>query len=235
MWTVTLTLPDILHCLEGLSVSELRRSDALRLFTSVSGDSLFEGSNRAGLPRGFLDHTLTLGTLPQAVHLVLLLLDAFGPGNVHANKVDCLVRLNRTWALSEYQRLCRTMLSWLRISGPDTYHSVIPASLQFLAALQKRCIQDLSLPVLVPSKMAFACVWLQSLTELLSLDSLNQMYALQLGLGQSIHDLVECLGRSEALVACVEDFLPTLVTLKNDDAFQNLESCLQVVIIPPRS
>lgn len=229
----TLTSSDILQYLESLGVLELKHFSTVILSVPVPGESFSGSLNRLGYPCRLSDHSMTLGTFPQAVSLLLLLLDIFVPNSetdIHANKNDSLVRLNRMWVMNGYWRLWRVIFFWLRSSPSDVHQCVIPASLQFLASVQNRCNQELPLSVSVPSKTEFTYVWLQSLTELLTLECLNKLPALHLGLSQSLRGLAECLGHSETFVTCMEDlFLPVLVDVKNDVAFDSLELCLQVI------
>ncbi|BDD54998.1 hypothetical protein MAP00_000557 [Monascus purpureus] len=225
---------DILQYLESLGVLELKHFSTAILSVPALGESFLGSLNRLGYPCRLSDHSMTLGTFPQAVSLLLLLLDIFVPNSetdIHANKNDSLVRLNRMWALNGYWRLWKVVFFWLRSSPSDMHQCAIPASLQFLASVQNRCNKELPLSAPVPSKTEFTYVWLQSLTELLTLDCLNKLPALHLGLSQSLRGLAECLGHSETFVTCMEDLLlPVLVDVKNDVAFDSLELCLQMTI-----
>lgn len=177
---------------------------------------------------------MTLGTFPQAISLILQLLDAFIPSpesSVHMNKKDSFIQQSCAWVSNGYQRLWKIVLRWLKTTGPDSPQCKAQVPLQFLASIQRHCNRESSLSALVSSKMDFTRILLQSLAELLALDALRQIPALQLGLSQFFDNLAENLGRSEVFVTCMGDILlPTLIDIKTKHfVFQALEPCLQVI------
>lgn len=155
------------------------------------------------------------------------LLDSFNPiskagshvGGIHVARQDL------AWVLNGYQRLWRVTSTWLHNTGSDTMDAQSQICAHFLECLSRLCNHELSIPC------SLSCNWPQMLAEILTVDGLDQMAALQHQLGRLLDILAEMPGRSKMFARHMEDImLPTLIFIKNKSSvFEILEPVLQVV------
>ena len=195
---------------------------------------LLQDVSSPGMLFGISNHRVNVGTISQAVSLVLQLLGIFVPNlgaspNVKEN--DAFIRQNRIWAYNGYQRLWKSILYWLKNAEVDMQQCVAQISMQFLTCLRIHCIQETFLPVTLSPKLVFTYLWFQCLADVLALETLGRIPNLELGLSRFLNGLGEFCKQPQA-AACMEDVLvPVVVDVGNGSIVQTLEPCLLVTLI----
>ena len=222
---------DILESLEHVGIPELRQ-----FRPSAASAALSVDINFPDLPSGSFEWRVTFGTLSQAFSLVLGLLGIFIPSltaDLNAMAADPFVRQNRAWAYNGYQRVWNVIFYWLNnIADLNMQHHVTQICVQFLATLRAHCNREVSLPSVLPSKLDFTYLWLQSLADLLALENLVKMPTLERELGQFLYDIPNEYSEISEVVPCVESVLvPALIDVASNSVFQALEPYLQVIIM----
>lgn len=180
------------------------------------------------LPHDLVGKEIPLGTFWKATSLALRLLDVFNPSFkacYHTTGKSYVIRQDLAWALNGYQRLWKAVSTWIKGIGPDAMQANVQISAQFARFARRFCNQESSLPTSVTS------TWLHALAELLTLDNLSQMPALQFELGHLFDSLAETSDRPKIFFRHMGNtILPTLVHIKDrETTFDSFEPFFKVV------
>ncbi|KAJ5708031.1 hypothetical protein N7488_007832 [Penicillium malachiteum] len=221
---------DILVTLESFNRGGLLTPRSRGLFLPARDGSLGVELDNLALPRGLLRETIALGPFSQAIILASLLLDAFSlqaaiPGGL---KRQALVsRLNLPWALNGYNRLRKTVVTWLQKTGPHPTADDEQNALHFMNYASRFCKSDTAGSTL-RSDMCLASAWTQCLSEILLLSISNQLSTLQIGMSHFLDETLQAASISGSFrLEMREFFLPALEEIKDKNGnWILMEACL---------
>lgn len=221
---------DILLSLEDLSLTKPRVIDESKVIIPSRKGSVLVELDRLSLPGGIFGKGFLLGTYPQAIILSLRLLDSFHPKfrySLYSGSGDLLSNL--AWILNGYQRLWRIILNCCPNPESAASESRTRVVLQFLTSLQNYCEQEPSRSGWLQSDLGFSQTWLQCLSEIFKLNDFYQQPTFQIELSSFFCGIIETSKNPDMLFGGIRySLLPTLIDLKRDPVFQNLEPELQV-------
>ncbi|KAJ5622049.1 hypothetical protein N7528_005281 [Penicillium herquei] len=221
---------DILVALESFHSGGLLTPRSRGLFLPARDGSLGVELDNLALPRGLLRETIALGPFSQAIILASLLLDAFSlqaaiPGGL--KRQTLVSRLNLPWALNGYNRLRKTVVTWLQKTGSHPTADDEQNILHFMNYASRFCKSDTAGSTL-RSDMCLASAWTQCLSEMLLLSISNQLSTLQVGLRHFLDETLQAASLSGSFrLEMREFFLPALEEIKDKNGnWITMEACL---------
>ncbi|KAJ5731044.1 uncharacterized protein N7483_005552 [Penicillium malachiteum] len=221
---------DILFALESFHSVGLLHPRSRGLFLPTIDGSLGVELDNQALPRGLLRETIALGSFSQAVILASLLLDSFSlqaaiPGDL--KRQTLVSRLNLPWALNGYNRLRKTVVTWLQKTGSHPTAEDEQNVLHFMNYASRFCKSDTAGSAL-RSDMCLASAWTQCLSEMLLLSISNQLPTLQIGLSLFLEETLQAASISGSFgLEMREFFLPALEEIKDKAGnWIAMEACL---------
>ncbi|PYH97770.1 hypothetical protein BO71DRAFT_346316, partial [Aspergillus ellipticus CBS 707.79] len=189
-------------------------------YVAISNQSVSLDLGRLGLCRGPLNKRIRLGTIPQAALLCLNILHSTVKAYVTCNVPSD--RQNLAWFSNGYQRIWKLTLLYLqsRDLGAISIKSQICS--QLIEIVLVFCDRGLYMS---PSKIGLAYPLLQTLTEILALDSSNLSSTLQAKLSHGIYSYTNIFGYTEDFTRLMR--ITILRVKPRLYSFHSLGPCLQ--------
>ncbi|KAK1141436.1 serine/threonine-protein kinase M1 [Aspergillus melleus] len=167
---------EILSCLESLDHYELQSHSAIQLTVPVAGGRLFVDLNSLGLSHAIFDRKLKLGSISNAINLLVHLLDCLIPDHSKnplwkSKSTTGFVRHNLAWVLNGYQRLWSFSFRWLQSANLDGFEKQARICLQILSHIGS--LHDCGAFSLLETQWAYGII--QILDEVLVVEHLSQL------------------------------------------------------------
>ncbi|KAJ5659099.1 hypothetical protein N7507_005550 [Penicillium longicatenatum] len=225
---------DILCTLETSLSGKLSGPLSTNLFIPATNGSLGVDLDNLALPRGLMRQRIDLGSFPQAIILVSLLLDSFSPQAAIEglpNRRSFNLRQNLPWISNGYNRLRKVVAKWVQRAGPTLTPEEEQDTLEFMAYAHRFCVSDTSGSAL-RSDVCLASTWAQCLSDMISPSISYPLPVLQTGLIHFLEEALQAVIDSEDFAQQLrESFLSALVEIKDKDGnFMPMEPGLLISI-----
>lgn len=197
----------------------------------VAGGRLFVDLNSLGLPHAIFDRKLKLGSISNAINLLVHLLDCLIPDHSKnplwkSKSTTGFVRHNLAWVLNGYQRLWSFSFRWLQSADLDGFEKQARICLQILSHIGS--LHDCGAFSLLETQWVYGII--QILDEVLVVEHLDQLRILHPEVSRLILGVAGCVGDSGSLPRITKHTLsPRISEIKRvPSLLQSLDPQLQV-------
>lgn len=210
--------------IESHSLRDARNFTSIRSSIPSLKGTLLQDLDRLGFPRGIFGKEVILGTFSQVVSLSLRLIGLFNAtSRASSMGKDYTARQGLSWILNGYQRLWRVSSTFIQHVPADTAQNKSRVIIQFVRCMSHFCGDESPLSG-TPSHP-----WLRSLADILNLENLSAMPAVQLELSHLFGILTQTCTRSNSSGRTTGNIiLPPLLYLKQASVLEKLDSAFQV-------